>query len=120
MGQGILDVNLALLAAPAPVGVSDSPVASGGFLELRAAPNPVRSGTDLVIHARPQEPVSLRILDASGRQVRSAAGRADGSGIWRLRWDARNAMGARAGTGLYFVNVSTPSGRVAQKLVVLD
>jgi len=120
LGPGILDVNLALLAAPAPVGVGDSPGSPSDFLQLRAAPNPLRTGTDLVIHARSREHLSLRILDAAGRQVRAAEGTADGSGIWRLRWDARNAAGARAGTGLYFVNVSTPSGTVSQKLVVLE
>ena len=120
LGPGILDVNLALGAAPPPVGVGDSPGAGNGFLELRAAPNPVRAGTDLVIRAQPREHVSVRILDAAGRQVRSAEGVADGSGTLRLHWDARNEAGARAGTGLYFVNVATPRGRTAQKLVVLQ
>jgi hypothetical protein len=120
LGPGILDANLALLASPSPLGVADSPKTANRLLELRAAPNPVRGGTDLVVRAQAQQPVVLRILDAAGRQVHATRGVADASGMFRVRWDARSEGGVRASTGLYFVHVSTPSEKATQKLVVLE
>ena len=119
LGTGILDANQAVVAAPSPVGVW-SPVATAGRVLLRAAPNPVRSGADLVVRASAQERVELRIVDAAGRQVRAMRGTTDGAGQLRFRWDGRGDAGARVATGLYFAHVSTTAGRSMQKLVVLE
>lgn len=120
MGQGILDANLALLAAPSPVGVGDRPVASGPRLLMRAFPNPTRGQSDLAIQARPGQQVEVRIVDAGGRRVRAMSGVADGAGVLRLRWDGRDSAGRSVGTGLFFVKASTVEGLTSRKLVVLD
>jgi subtilisin family serine protease len=120
VGLGILDANLALLAAPSPVGVAVGPLATGRPLQLSALPNPVRAGTDLVIRAGAGEKVTLSILDAGGRRMRTLEGAADAAGTLRIRWDGHSASGLRARSGLYLVHAVTPSGEATQKLVVLD
>lgn len=121
IGTGILDLAAALAAAPSPTtGVGDRPIAGGPRIQLRAFPNPARGSSDLAIQARPGQRVDLRIVDASGRSVRTMSGTADGTGVLRLRWDGRDSTGRTAGSGLFFVTASTASGRASSKLVVLD
>ena len=121
MGQGILDATLALAAAPVPtVGVGDRPIARGPLIQLLAYPNPARGGSDLAVRARPGDRINLRIVDASGRRVRTMQGIADGAGVWRVRWDGKDSAGRTAGAGLYFVTAGAGAERASHKLVVLE
>ena len=120
LGSGILDLAAALAAAPVPtVSVGEGPLPSGG-IELRATPNPLRSGAELSVRAVPGQRVELRVLDAAGRAVRVLSTVADASGIAHARWDGKGADGHRAGAGLYFLSARAGQQHGTQKLVVLD
>jgi len=58
--------------------------------------------------------VLMRVLDASGRVVRSESAR--GAGI---RWDGRSDDGRRAPPGVYWLEVSTAERHAARKFVLL-
>ena len=119
IGSGILNAYLALQAAPSPVGVGDVPGALRPRLSLRAFPNPVRSGTQLVVQATPGERVRISLVDSSGRRVRELDAVA-GTGALRLRWDGRDRMGHRVPAGLYFATARSGQARAAARLVVLE
>src|SRR6185369_569228 len=120
LGPGILDLAAALAAAPAPVGVPYTPNVRGPRIQLRAFPNPARSGSDFAIHAAAGQRVALRIVDAGGRQVRALEGTADASGALRVRWDGKGSDGRPAVAGLYFVTAGAGADRTSHKLVVLE
>jgi len=119
LGSGILNAYLALLAAPSPVGVGDLPGSPRSRLSLRAFPNPVRSGTELVLSATPGERVRITLVDANGRRIREIDAVA-GSGTLRVRWDGRDAAGHRVPTGLYFASARSAHASAVARLVVLE
>src|SRR6185295_13097592 len=119
LGTGILNANLALQAAPAPVGVGDLSGSPRARLSLRAFPNPVRSGTQLVLQAPPGERVRITLVDANGRRIRDLDAIA-GSGALRLKWDGRDAAGHRVPTGLYFASARSSHASAVARLVVLE
>jgi subtilisin family serine protease len=121
LGTGILDLAAALAAAPTPTtGVGEAPPAGGPKLELRAFPNPVKGGSEFALRLAPGERVELRIVDASGRTMRTLRSVADADGFARLRWDGKAEDGTRARSGLYFANATAGEGRASRKLVVLE
>ena len=119
LGSGILNAYQALLAAPAPVAVGDVPSALRPRISLRAFPNPVRTGAQLVVQATPGARVQIVLLDSSGRRVRELAAIA-GGGALRLSWDGRDAAGRRVPAGLYFATARSGDARVSTRLVVLE
>ncbi len=119
LGTGILNAKLALDAAPTPVGVANGPPPAARILRLRATPNPLRGGTNLVIQAPAGERVRVAILDAAGRLVRSLEATV-GAGATRLRWDGLDSRGLHAGTGLYFAVARSATAKASIKLAVLD
>jgi subtilisin family serine protease len=120
MGNGILNAQLALAAAPAPTSVPAFLGPRAGTLALAASPNPARVGSDLAVRAQPGERVRVAVVDAAGRHVRSFEGVASSTGSLRLRWDGRDAGGRPVGMGLYMVQASAGHERAATKLVVLE
>lgn len=83
---------------------------------LLAAPNPMRTGTTITIAGTSDGRV--RILDVSGREIRSLrAGRfsPDGASVF---WDGRDGRGRRVAGGVYFVTARVNGRRLVYKTVV--
>lgn len=82
-------------------------------------PNPAR-GTAVVRYTLPAEsPLSLELLDLSGRRVRTLAGGREGAGEHQLTLSISTSRGAALTPGLYFVRLTTPGHVLVQRLVVL-
>ena len=63
--------------------------------------------------------VSLAVFNAVGRRVAFVANGSVSAGPQVLTWNGRTAEGRTAGSGIYFVRVTTPDGEGSGKLVHL-
>ena len=118
LGSGILNARLALDAAAPPLSVADE-IRTGASLALKLWPNPARAGSQFALQAKAGEPVTISLLDASGRRVREL--RASGvAGSTRVRWDGCDALGHRVPAGLYFAAARAGERSATLRFVVLD
>jgi hypothetical protein len=110
-GDGIYLFRLEpLLAAPPP------PPAFPGPLGLRVGPNPVATGNVNVRWVAPRDAsVTLRVLDAGGRLVRTLA-----AGDGTARWSLDDASGRRVAPGIYVVLLEALGERRARRVAVVQ
>jgi len=82
-------------------------------------PNPFNPSTTLSYTLGVDGPVRLTIHDAAGRVVRTLVDGPRSAGPNRVVWDGRDAAGAEAAAGVYFVRVETRQGVDAQKIALI-
>lgn len=83
-------------------------------------PNPARSATSITFELPASEPVTLEIVDAAGRLIRTLlAAEAYSAGRHSLRWDGNNRAGRRVASGIYFVRFIAGEHRSMQRIVIL-
>ena len=90
------------------------PTATKLFAVSPAIPNPVRLTTTLQYTLPTAGHVSIRILDARGREVARLADDREDAGTHAISWDTRNHS-----SGLYFCSLSTQDATKSVKLLVL-
>lgn len=87
---------------------------------LGASPNPFTPATELsfqLSETDAQEPVTLLLVDAGGRQVRSlVAGRLE-AGAHRITWNGRDDADREVAGGVYFGKLETAQGVSLAKIV---
>jgi hypothetical protein len=91
-----------------------------GFALLPAYPNPFNPETAIRYHIgldRP-EPVSLRIYNLLGQEVRTLADDVHGSGAYQAVWDGRDDAGRMLASGIYFVRLQVGEMGQTRKLVL--
>jgi hypothetical protein len=81
--------------------------------------NPVRGEATLTFRTARAGPVSARVFDARGALVRTLARDARPAGEQTVRWDGRDAHGAPAASGVYFIRVETAEGTSIRKVAFL-
>ncbi|MBI5058667.1 M20/M25/M40 family metallo-hydrolase [candidate division KSB1 bacterium] len=79
-----------------------------------ASPNPFNDELRLEIQLTQSGPVELRIFDLLGREVALLAGGYRASGAFTVFWEPHDAA-----TGIYVVNLRTPSQSLSHKLLYL-
>lgn len=80
------------------------------------APNPSRGSVTLRFSLASQGTARLEVLDVSGRRVWVNES-SRGTGPHSVEWNGRQADGAPAASGLYFVRLLTPTGTRTAKLI---
>jgi hypothetical protein len=94
----------------------------GEFRLATGAPNPFSSQT-LIQYSIPRSSgstrLSLRVLDVSGRLVRSLEVDSRRPGTYAAVWDSRNEVGIRVGPGIYFVRLEGGAFRATRRLTVM-
>jgi hypothetical protein len=65
-----------------------------------------------------QTDVQLRVLDLSGRVVRTLIDGARGAGAYQIAWDRRDDGGRPVGSGVYLLRLVTPQGVRTQRMVM--
>ncbi|HMB70496.1 MAG TPA: T9SS type A sorting domain-containing protein, partial [bacterium] len=112
----LFDVETASGATDAPTVAQSAAVLSLG----RAAPNPFRAGeaTELAFTLPARGPVKAAVYDVAGRRIAEMADGVFEAGAHRLAWDGRSD-GSPAPAGVYFVKLSTRSGDLSRKVVVV-
>jgi hypothetical protein len=100
---------------PAP-GAAAAPTSG---LALRAlGRTPLGGGPAVTFQMARPGPARVDVFDLQGRRRATLADRDFAAGAQVLVWDGRDAGGARAGRGLYFVRVTTPARSATTRLLL--
>lgn len=82
-------------------------------------PNPFNSET-VIEFALPQSGVArLEIFDILGKHVATLVDESFAPGRYRAHWNGRTEWGTTAGSGIYFYRLSSPSGLLVRKLILV-
>jgi len=84
-----------------------------------AAPNPFRSETSVRFSLTRTGPVELRVLDASGRFIRTLVRGDLPMGSHAVVWDGLDFTGRAVAAGVYFVRIETENVRSGRSLVLI-
>ena len=82
-------------------------------------PNPTPGSTTIRYAVPGNQTARLDVYDVAGRLVRRLRQDAGGGGMLETVWDARDDLGSRVASGMYFLRLQTESRMVTGKVVVL-
>jgi hypothetical protein len=83
------------------------------------SPNPFRAGTTIEYTLGARTRAVVGIYDAAGRLVARLDDGDHEAGTYRTQWNARDASGARVGSGVYFYRLEGARDVVARKMIVI-
>lgn len=113
------DANECIYWKNAEVEIGPTKVAlpARGF-EMGVGPNPFNPTTTLRLHLPAAARVHAVLYDVSGRRVRTLLDADLPAGEHRAVWDGRDAQGARAASGIYFLRLQAGDERRTAKLIL--
>jgi hypothetical protein len=117
--QPIHFINNAGYLTPDPVSGPASVELPRAPLRARAYPNPFNPSTTVEFELSGRSHVSAVVYDALGRPVRMIADKVFPAGHNEILWDGRGNKGLRVPSGVYFVRISSDTGRATVKLTVV-
>ncbi len=105
--------------------LENPPILPQRFVLLQNSPNPLALTTPATtigyeLPFTNQAPVSLRIFNLLGQNVRELVNAAQPAGRYEVQWDGRLANGERAPVGIYFYQLQAGSQIATQKLMVVN
>jgi hypothetical protein len=100
-----------------PSGVSEERSGSLNSPRLSASPNPFLGRTRFTVHLSRAGDAVLRVLDGSGRTVRTIAGRMGNAGTQVWTWDGDDASGRAVPAGTYFAVLSSGGAHAVCQVV---
>jgi hypothetical protein len=105
-----------------PVQPTSAPEPFGSALvpRLHVYPNPVRSDTKVDFRLSRPGFVDVRVLDVSGRMIRSLLSRRMAPGHHTVSWDGLNGRGMTAPGGVYLIRLEGGGDSAVQKVVKVD
>ena len=83
-----------------------------------ASANPSAAGATLRYALPTAGGVQLALYDLHGRLVRELFAGTREPGSYTVRWDGRDASGAAAPSGMYFVRLQTRSQQLVERIVL--
>jgi hypothetical protein len=96
-----------------------APVVGAGSVLLGAAyPNPIQSSTMIPLRLDQGAPVTLEVVDARGRRVRSLVSQWMDAGMHGVQWNGRDDGGRQVASGVYFYRVRMPGTELSRKVVM--
>jgi len=108
-----------LVNAGGVLGIEPSaPPLAGIFQLLAPRPNPSRGRSEIRFVLPSARPVKIDLFDVAGRRMRSWVWGGLAVGPHAVTWDGLDESGARAGSGLYFVQVRAGGDVGVRKLVL--
>lgn len=110
------DTVMAIKSAPVSAGV---PPDASGTIGLWARPNPSTGSVDLDLFLAQAGPITLRVLDVQGREVRVLDDAWRHAGPHAMRWDGMRRDGSRAPAGLYLLRLQAGGLTLTRRLVRL-
>jgi aminopeptidase N len=104
--------------APTSADWGPEAAAAQAFALLPPAPNPVRDVAQIRYFLPRPGDVRVSVHDVAGREIRALWSGAQTAGSRALWWDGRDAAGAPVASGVYWVRLAAPDGRLSQQVVV--
>jgi hypothetical protein len=103
-------------------GVSETPAEDDerSLALLQNHPNPLMKGKTAITFRTAGGQGSLRVYDASGRQVRMLWQGSAVPGTHRMYWDGRDERSAPVRSGIYFYRLETEEGSLSRQMVVIQ
>jgi hypothetical protein len=98
--------------------VSGAPAASRAEIR-KVYPNPFNPQTTIEFSVPGAGPVAVRIFDLHGREVATLVNAPVSPGVYRARWDGRDAQGRSAASGVYFASIQSRGTRDTARLMLL-
>ncbi len=86
---------------------------------MSISPNPFSDATIVRFAVARAAAVELKILDATGRSVRTLLEGERGQGVYWVTWDGRDEWGRLLPAGLYFPAMRAEGRRVGQRVLLL-
>jgi len=83
-------------------------------------PNPARNGAELEFMLPADGPAAVAVFDLSGRRVAELASGWRTAGRHHVRWDGKDAGGARVAAGIYLVELAAGGTRSTRKLTITE
>lgn len=83
-------------------------------------PNPFNPSTNIFYYVEGDyDPVSIRVLDLLGREVKILYDDYNVAGYYEIRWDGTNMNGEQIGSGIYFIDARVGSRHTYKKVMKL-
>ncbi|MBZ0266875.1 T9SS type A sorting domain-containing protein [bacterium] len=101
------------------VGVAENVAGTTNFL-AQNEPNPFGAGTRIRFQLPSATPVSLRVMDVTGRTVRTLFTGPREAGSHTVSWDGRDEARNPVAAGVYFYRLQTDRGSETRRMVKLD
>jgi hypothetical protein len=103
-------------------GTLDAPLAATALHGVRCSPLPAHAGDAITLRfvLAQQGHASVRVMDVSGRLVRTLTVAAASPGEQAVPWDALDDSGRRVRPGLYLVRVDGPGTQTSGRAVVAE
>jgi hypothetical protein len=89
------------------------------FTLLQNSPNPFNASTEIIYRLADDGPVSLRIFNTLGQQVRRLVAGRQAAGEYSIVWDGRDEAGQELSSGVYVCAVEAGAHRASRKMVLL-
>lgn len=103
-----------------PTGIGESSALVPNRVQLFANyPNPFNQSTTIRFYNNRNQKVRLAIYDITGRQVRILQNGYLSAGMFRKKWDGKDAHGKDLATGIYFYRLKTPTETLTKRLILL-
>lgn len=111
------DAPLGTVGIDGPDDVPDE--AAFSFQLAKPAPNPFNAHTSVGFSLARAGNVRLRVIDASGRVVRTLVHASLPAGAHAAAWDGRDAHGHGVASGVYFAALTVDGRQVREKIVLV-
>jgi len=102
-----------------PTAVESDPLARQPISLRFRGPNPFGSAGRVEYTLPTRARVHLRVVDVSGRVVRTILDREQGSGAHQVEWDGLDDRGAAPGAGVYFMRLQAGPKEASIKCILL-
>jgi glucose/arabinose dehydrogenase len=97
-----------------PINLHGGGAAIDGYELEQNYPNPFNPGTNIKYKIIKNDLVTLRIYDASGREVSTLVDQKQSPGIYNVQWDGRTYS-----SGIYFYTISAGDFKYSRKMVLV-
>ena len=82
-------------------------------------PNPFNPSTTILYDLPEKQQVQLTIFNVLGQKVNELVNSIQHAGYHEVKWDGKNQLGQRVGSGIYFYQIRTASFRQSKKMVLI-
>jgi hypothetical protein len=121
-GQAFLTVESVAIRTESGSSDIEDPPGNNNLPEMLSAPNPFRFSTRLefqVDEDMAAMPVSIQVLDVTGRALRTLFEGLQSSGKHVITWDGQDGSGRPVANGVYFLQLRNGSDSMQQRVTVV-